>query len=229
MRITLKMNLMILVGSGWLLTGFTNPMTDGRILGIWQSADNDVRVEMYARNGQYHGRLVWRINCYQSLSPVSMKNFLFAAPGDLLLLTSCARQNESVTPASATAPAASAVPAPTVATLQQNFPTATQVSWTKLAQQTYKVLFQVNSRAKTARISANGTLLSAHDVIDPATLPAAVTTYLDTNHKGYTFGSASVEKDKAGTVMNYEVKFTLNGETYEAEFDATGTFLKLDD
>ncbi len=245
-----------------------------------------------------------------------MKNFLFAALGGLLLLTSCARQNESVTPTSGTTLAVSAVPAPAVAALQQNFPTATQVSWMKLAQQTYKALFQFNNRAKTARISANGTLLSAHDVIDPASLPAAVkdylkatyagytvvraeankdaagtvteyevsisvndqayelefdgtgkflrqetkggqdngdendgnknddndgmaiaqtalpapiTTYLDSNYKGYMFGSASVETDKAGTVVNYEVKFTLNGKTYEAEFDTTGKFLKLDD
>lgn len=247
-----------------------------------------------------------------------MKNFLFAALGGLLLLTSCARQNESIAPASGATLVASAVPAPAVATLQQNFPTATQVSWMKQAQQSYKALFQVGSQAKTARISANGTLLSAHDVIDPATLPAAVTdylkatyagytivraevskdaagtvtgyevsisvnnqayelefdgagkflrqeteggqdngdknngdmndgdhndgmtiaqtalpapitTYLDTNYKGYTFVSASVEKDKAGTVVNYEVKFTLNGKTYEAEFDASAKFLKLDD
>ena len=59
MRITPKIILLILLSSGWLLTGFTNLSDDNRILGVWQSADNDLRVEMYARNGQYHGRLVW--------------------------------------------------------------------------------------------------------------------------------------------------------------------------
>ena len=46
-----------------LLTGFTNPpanlRTDNRIVGLWETDDRDMRVEMIARNGQYAGRLVW--------------------------------------------------------------------------------------------------------------------------------------------------------------------------
>lgn len=30
-----------------------------RIVGVWQSTDNDLRVEIYAKKGQYNGRVVW--------------------------------------------------------------------------------------------------------------------------------------------------------------------------
>ena len=42
-----------------ILTSFTSTAVENRIVGIWQSVDNDLRVEMYAHNGQYKGRLVW--------------------------------------------------------------------------------------------------------------------------------------------------------------------------
>lgn len=30
-----------------------------RIVGVWQSTDNDLRVEIYAKKGQYNGRVAW--------------------------------------------------------------------------------------------------------------------------------------------------------------------------
>lgn len=64
-------------------------------------------------------------------------------------------------------------------------------------------------------------------VIAQTDLPAIVGTYLTANYAGYVFVSAVVEKNTAGTVLGYEVKFTLTGKSYEAEFDATGKFLKI--
>lgn len=58
-------------------------------------------------------------------------------------------------------------------------------------------------------------------------LPTAVRTYLTTNYAGYVYVSSVVEKDVAGTVMAYEVKFTSAGVDYEAEFNALGGFVKL--
>ena len=44
----------------WLLCGFSSsPPVDNRIVGLWQSADNDLRVEVYRQNGQYNARIVW--------------------------------------------------------------------------------------------------------------------------------------------------------------------------
>ncbi len=42
-----------------VLASFTRPPGENQILGLWQSADNDLRVEIYAHNGQFNGRLVW--------------------------------------------------------------------------------------------------------------------------------------------------------------------------
>lgn len=67
-----------------------------------------------------------------------------------------------------------------------------------------------------------------YSAIAQSALPAAVTIYLTTNYAGYTFVSAEVEKNAAGTVTGYEVKFTLGGKAYEAEFNAAGAFIKLD-
>ena len=67
---------------------------------------------------------------------------------------------------------------------------------------------------------------SSDAVIAQTALPAAITTYLTTNYAGYTFVSAKVEQN--GTVVTgYEVRFTLTGRNYEAEFNATGTLIKL--
>jgi uncharacterized protein (DUF2147 family) len=42
-----------------LVTGFTRTAPEDRIVGFWQSTDNDLRVELYAKKGEYKGRLVW--------------------------------------------------------------------------------------------------------------------------------------------------------------------------
>ena len=43
----------------WLFGGFVAPPIDNRIVGLWQSAENDLRVEVYRHNGQYNARIVW--------------------------------------------------------------------------------------------------------------------------------------------------------------------------
>ena len=58
-------------------------------------------------------------------------------------------------------------------------------------------------------------------------LPTTVGAYLTTNYAGYAYVSSVVEKDAAGTVLAYEVIFTLAGVTYKAEFNAAGVFVKL--
>ena len=58
-------------------------------------------------------------------------------------------------------------------------------------------------------------------------LPAVVTTYLDTNHKGYTFVSAVIKK-KGTTVKEYEVNITYNLVNHQVEFDGNGVFVKVD-
>lgn len=42
-----------------IVVSFTRTPVEDQILGFWQSTDNDLRVEMYAHNGKYNGRLVW--------------------------------------------------------------------------------------------------------------------------------------------------------------------------
>lgn len=63
--------------------------------------------------------------------------------------------------------------------------------------------------------------------IAQSALPATVGTFLTTNYAGYVYVSSVVEKDAAGTVLAYEVIFTSAGVTYEAEFNALGVFVKL--
>lgn len=67
---------------------------------------------------------------------------------------------------------------------------------------------------------------SSDVVIAQAALPATITTYLTTNYAGYTFVSAKVEQSGT-TVTGYEVRFTLAGKRYEAEFSAAGVLIKL--
>ncbi len=93
------------------------------------------------------------------------------------------------------------------------------------------VFVSVNTGGKGGDNHGNneqGSGQNGNDVVIAQTdLPAIVGTYLTTNYKGYVFVSAVVEKNTAGTLLGYEVKFTLGGKSYEAEFDATGKFLKL--
>ena len=71
-------------------------------------------------------------------------------------------------------------------------------------------------------------MLYANSVIDPATLPAAITTYLTANYKGYTIVKAGSRTNTTGAVTGYVVEFTLNNLVYELRFDATGLFLSLE-
>jgi uncharacterized protein YfiM (DUF2279 family) len=65
-------------------------------------------------------------------------------------------------------------------------------------------------------------------VIAQTDLPATVATYMTTNFAGFVFVKAEVVKDVAGTILGYEVYFTLTGKSHEADFDATGKLVKLD-
>ena len=58
-------------------------------------------------------------------------------------------------------------------------------------------------------------------------LPTTVGAYLTEKYGAYGYVSSVVEKDAAGTVLAYEVIFTSAGVTYEAEFNALGVFVKL--
>jgi len=68
---------------------------------------------------------------------------------------------------------------------------------------------------------------SSETVITPSELPAAATTYLTTNFPGFVIAKAEKETTSAG-VIRYEVKFTVNGISREAYFDATGVLIKIE-
>ncbi|NID13616.1 PepSY-like domain-containing protein [Fibrivirga algicola] len=155
-----------------------------------------------------------------------MRNTLFATFGGLLLLASCSQQNASITPATGTTVAISSVPSVVVASLQQNFPVATAVSWSKVSLQTYQASFTANSKARLANISATGTFMADYGVIDVTTLPKAVTDYITANYAGATLVRAGTKTDAAGAITQYEVIITLNNVQYELEFDGAGKFLK---
>ena len=155
-----------------------------------------------------------------------MRNTLFAMLGGLLLLASCSQQKASITPTTGTTVVASSVPSLVLASLQQNFPTATSVSWSKVSLQTYQASFTANNKARLANINAAGTFMAAYGVVDPATLPKTITDYITANYAGATLVRAGTKTDSAGAITQYEVIITLNNVQYELEFDATGKFLK---
>lgn len=49
----------LIISAVVLIAGFARTAPGDRIVGVWQSTDNDLRVEMYAHNEQYNGRVVW--------------------------------------------------------------------------------------------------------------------------------------------------------------------------
>lgn len=60
-------------------------------------------------------------------------------------------------------------------------------------------------------------------VIDASKLPAPVAAYMDATFAGYTPVRAEVVTDATtGTVMFYDVRYTLNGKTSEVHFDVNG-------
>ncbi len=111
----------------------------------------------------------------------------------------------------------------------------------------YEVTVLLNAVYTELRFDATGKFLSVHRggnggdgehdgggnkggssdaVIAQTALPATIATYLTTNYAGYAFVSAKVEQSGT-TVTGYEVRFTLAGRSYEAEFNAAGTLIKL--
>ena len=60
-------------------------------------------------------------------------------------------------------------------------------------------------------------------VLTAGQLPAPVTAYMNANFAGYTFVRAEVVTDATtGTVLFYDVRYTLNGKTSEVHFDVNG-------
>lgn len=156
-----------------------------------------------------------------------MKMQILAFLCGALLLTSCTKQDNLITPVSSEIAPAN-VPSLVLASMSRNYPAVTDVTWRQTAPTTYTATFRQNSAARTATFEKTGTLLKAGDVIDPATLPAAITDYLATNYPGYVLVQADVKKDAAGAVKEYETLITLNNVQYELEFNAVGVFTKLE-
>lgn len=64
-----------------------------------------------------------------------------------------------------------------------------------------------------------------HAPINPATLPAAVTTYLATTYPGYVLDKAFAQKQN-NVVSKYVVLIDASGTRYAVEFDGSGAFVK---
>lgn len=158
-----------------------------------------------------------------------MKKLIFAFLCGSLFFTSCKDNNNAITPISAVN--AANVPAAVLTTLSKNYPTATATTWNKTAPTTYMATFKLSgsaSSARTATIQNNGALLRVGNVIDPATLPAAILTYLSTNYAGYVMVQADAKVDAAGTVLGYETLINVGTVQYELNFGPTGIFTKLE-
>ena len=156
-----------------------------------------------------------------------------------VMVTACTNQNVVTDPNATTGTSVSVanVPAAVLATQAQNFPNATGLSWAKVSPTTFQSTFSTASAggrtAGSARTKANyttsGKLLYTHGVIDPATLPAAVTTYLTTTYTSYSIVSAASRTDQTtGTVTGYMVDIVANNLAYELRFDAAGKFLSVE-
>ncbi len=147
----------------------------------------------------------------------------------LFLATSCTKN--AVTPSldATNAITTSAVPIAVKNALTTNFPSATNATWSKVSPTVIQASFTSSLKAQLASFKTNGTLLYAHDVIAPSTLPTAITDYLDANYKGYVIVKAGNKLDKTtSAVTGYVVEFTLNSLVYELRFDAAGKFLSLE-
>ena len=171
----------------------------------------------------------------------TLLNALLTALAALLIfamVTACSNQNAVIDPVAGTTPVSTAnVPAPVLAAQSQNFPKATQISWSQVSPQTYAATFSTaspngrtgaNARTK-ANYNTSGKLLYTHGQIDPATLPASVTTYLTTTYTSYSIVSAGARTDKTtGAITGYMVDITANNLAYELRFDAAGNFLSVE-
>jgi hypothetical protein len=122
----------------------------------------------------------------------------------------------------------SQVPSAVQSTLNTNFPTATNTSWSLASPSVYQASFQTSGTSRLASIASSGRMLHSYTEIDPATLPSAITTYLETNYLGYSIKKAGSKTDSTGAVSGYVVRFSLNSLSYEIRFDGTGSFLSLE-
>lgn len=156
-----------------------------------------------------------------------MKYAILAIFGGLLMLSSCSK-NDAPTPQVATTVSVANVPQVVLSSMSKNFPSATQTTWIQTAPTAYMATFSQSNARKTATFQNNGTFLKAGDVIDPTTLPAAITDYLKANYVGYAILQADVKKDASGAVKGYETLITVGTTQYELEFDAAGKFTKLE-
>jgi hypothetical protein len=158
------------------------------------------------------------------MKKVKLIIFLAAA---IALITSCTDNN--VSPASSDLTlSASQVPTVVQSALTTSYPTATNTTWSKVSPSVYQASFQASAKSMVASINSTGRLLYSHGLIDPATLPAAIISYLNTNYAGYVIKKAGSRTDSTGAVQGYMVEFTLNSLTYEIRFDASGSFLSLE-
>lgn len=156
-----------------------------------------------------------------------MKYAILATFGGLLMLSSCSK-NDALNPQVATTVSVANVPQVVLSSMSKNFPTATQTTWTQTAPTAYMATFSQSNARKTATFQNNGMFMKAGDVIDPATLPAAITDYLKANYAGYAIVQADAKKDASGAVKGYETLITVGTIQYELEFDAAGKFTKLE-
>lgn len=63
--------------------------------------------------------------------------------------------------------------------------------------------------------------------VTQANLLPAISTYLNANYAGYTFGNAYSEADSAGKIVNYDVNITVGTVKYHVVFDAAGAFVSV--
>lgn len=157
----------------------------------------------------------------------------------LVMVTACSQQNAGIIPAASTGISVSTanVPAAVLATQAQNFPNVKGVSWTKVSPYTFQSTFSTasaggrtaGSSQKKANYTTSGQLLYTHGVIDPATLPAAITTYLTTTYASYSVVSAASRTNQTtGAITGYMVDIVANNLAYELRFDAAGKFLSVE-
>jgi uncharacterized protein YfiM (DUF2279 family) len=156
-----------------------------------------------------------------------MKKLLLASLGGVLMLSSCSK-NSDLTPQDSSSVSTSSVPTVVQSALTTSFPTASQTSWSIDSPEVYQAVFRVAGGSKIADIQGNGKMLRSFEKIDAATLPAAVTEYLNANYAGYTVEVAGVKKDSTGAVTGYKTVILQNNTRYSLLFDGTGKFVKLD-
>lgn len=157
------------------------------------------------------------------------------------LFTSCT-QNAAVDPlvSAGTAVSSANVPAAVTSSFQTLFPSARNVVWSMPSPTTYQATYTTTtsangrtaagSKARKSNFSKSGRFKCTYGVIDPATLPATITTYLTTTYPaGYTITSAASRTDATtGAVSGYMVDIMSGGLYYELRFTAAGAFLSVE-